>query len=352
LLVGANVDYPGPYVQRIAGDTSLAPAWPAAGLRLISSGANVFMAAGAQTPRLVRSDATHFIAVWVDVPIFNGGERVMCQRFSLSGTLDPAWPPNGLELDSLFSDYHHNLTCVEDGAGGVTVGWSETRRYRARHVRADGTMPGLYASGPLALFSGPTMGGINFSQGALARGKNDGCCVFWEDQVTGIRGRWFDGDGNVLGCGAPGDTCSALILAGSQYWNVPAAMADGNAGAYVLYSGYVGLYLADHYVTHAHYLGDATASVPPVGAKSSLALAVSPNPAHGALLARFTLPDARPARVELLDLAGRRVLAREVTGAGDRVESLAQSDALAPGVYLVCLTHAGQRRTARAVMVR
>src|SRR5206468_2157469 len=170
---------------------------------------------------------------------------------------------------------------------------------------------------------------IGFAQGALARGQSDGSCVFWQDNATGIRGRWLDGDGNALGCGAPDDTCSALILADTEA-RVAGATTDGSGGAYILYGKYVANFDERHYVTHTDDL--ASTSVPPAGRTPGLWLAISPNPAGGALTVTFVLPDARPARLEVLDLAGRRLLARDVSHAGEHVEQLG---ALAPGVYVV-----------------
>jgi hypothetical protein len=337
LIAGTSASFI-PFVQRIRGDTTVATGWPATGLRLISSG----MGDPTLPMRLVRSDANDFVAAWVGWTSDNS-EMVVCQRFSLAGSLDPAWPPDGVLVETVGSNDVHNLICVEDGAGGVTVGWSETARYRVRHVRADGTMPGLYASGPLSIDILPVNDGLFFVPGALARGQGDGSCVFWNDNVTGIRGLWLDGDGNALGCGTP-DNCPALILADTQP-RVVGAMADGSGGAYILYGKQDAN--GGHYVTHTDDL--ATTSVPPAGRTSGLWLAISPNPAAGALNVTFALPDARPGRLEVLDLAGRRLLARDVSHAGQHVETLG---ALAPGVYVVSVIQGGERRTARAVVVR
>ena len=86
-----------------------------------------------------------------------------------------------------------------------------------------------------------------------------------------------------------------------------------------------------------------------------LALAgLRPNPAITDGSVEFTLPDGEPARLELMDLAGRRLEALEVDslGAGDHRLDLARDRALAPGVYLLRLTHAGRSLTSRAVFLR
>jgi hypothetical protein len=136
LVAGTLISVGPPFVQRIRGDTTVATGWPATGL-LLSSGTGNPLA----PVRLVRSDANHFIAAWVRL---EGTQVVECQRFSLAGSLDPARPANGVRLDSLGSGNQNSiiLTCVEDGAGGVVVGWGETTRYRVRHIRADGIIPG------------------------------------------------------------------------------------------------------------------------------------------------------------------------------------------------------------------
>ena len=81
---------------------------------------------------------------------------------------------------------------------------------------------------------------------------------------------------------------------------------------------------------------------------------VRPNPSLSGLKAAFTLPDAATARLELSDLAGRRILARDVggLGRGDHVVDLAEGRRLAPGVYLVRLTRGSESLAARAVVIR
>jgi len=88
---------------------------------------------------------------------------------------------------------------------------------------------------------------------------------------------------------------------------------------------------------------------------SSLALAGSfPNPARGdRLVAAFSLVGREPARLELFDLAGRRLVAREVGafGAGAHRVDLAAGRRFAPGVYLLRLTQSGVTRTARVAVL-
>jgi hypothetical protein len=80
-----------------------------------------------------------------------------------------------------------------------------------------------------------------------------------------------------------------------------------------------------------------------------------PNPASGRLTIGFTLPNGAPARLELIDLAGRRVLSRDVgaLGAGAHQLDLSrEAAALRPGVYSIRLTQGGGALTRKVAIVR
>jgi hypothetical protein len=88
---------------------------------------------------------------------------------------------------------------------------------------------------------------------------------------------------------------------------------------------------------------------------SSLALeGARPNPgSRRSLTVWFELPSATSARLELLDLAGRRIAEREVgsLGPGRHAVNLASGARLAPGLYLIRLTQGQNRRTARVAVL-
>lgn len=78
------------------------------------------------------------------------------------------------------------------------------------------------------------------------------------------------------------------------------------------------------------------------------------NPALRGLVVSFSLPDASAARLDLLDVAGRRRVSRPVgeLGAGDHLLQLAAPGTLAPGMYLVRLTRGEESRVARVSIIR
>ena len=86
-----------------------------------------------------------------------------------------------------------------------------------------------------------------------------------------------------------------------------------------------------------------------------LALAgFSPNPAAGEPMVSFSLANGERARLEVFDLSGRTVVAREVgaLGGGSHRIGLGGEARLAPGVYWLRLSQAGRALTARGLVVR
>ena len=78
-----------------------------------------------------------------------------------------------------------------------------------------------------------------------------------------------------------------------------------------------------------------------------------PNPAVGELLASFTLPSDERARLQLLDVAGRVWLARDVgaLGAGSHVVRLSDAGSVPAGMYWLRLTQSDRSLLARGVVV-
>jgi hypothetical protein len=67
----------------------------------------------------------------------------------------------------------------------------------------------------------------------------------------------------------------------------------------------------------------------------------------------FVLPAAAPARLELVDVRGRMIAARDIgsLGAGRHVVDLAGERKLGAGIYVVRLTQGSLQRTTRVVVL-
>lgn len=82
--------------------------------------------------------------------------------------------------------------------------------------------------------------------------------------------------------------------------------------------------------------------------------ALSPQPASGAPEVELTLAASAPARLELIDVAGRRLAARDLAGLdpGAHTMRLDEAAALAPGLYWLRLVQGADRAHARLVLAR
>ena len=78
------------------------------------------------------------------------------------------------------------------------------------------------------------------------------------------------------------------------------------------------------------------------------------NPSLGGPVVRVTLPDARPATFEVLDVAGRRVLSRAVgaLGIGPHRVNLAEGGRWRPGIYLLRLRHPDRTFTSKVCVLQ
>ena len=98
-----------------------------------------------------------------------------------------------------------------------------------------------------------------------------------------------------------------------------------------------------------------TVSAPGARNPSGMALTrVRPNPAANSVVISFTLTDSGPARIELTDVAGRRILCRDLGALqpGNHSVRLPEAGALAAGVYWVRLAQGAEFVATRMVVAR
>jgi len=72
---------------------------------------------------------------------------------------------------------------------------------------------------------------------------------------------------------------------------------------------------------------------------------------HGAVTLLLALPRAEPVRLEVFDIAGRRVVSRELSGLGAGRQRVDLEERFSPGVYMLRLTQATETAVARAVVL-
>jgi len=208
------------------------------------------------------------------------------------------------------------------------------------------------------VFSAPTMygaGTINANSTVIADFNGDGIADFaLSDPQHGYpyeNGLLHIFAGHATG-GVPDGTFSlqSTYTVSSYCLSIAAADLNGDGMPDVAVAGY-GTEVVDI------LFGDCppVADVPDGGEPPALALAgARPNPASGrALKVEFTLATADPARLELFDVAGRRVAAREVgsLGPGPHTLDLAAGKRIAAGIYVIRFSQGRAARTARVAVL-
>jgi hypothetical protein len=140
---------------------------------------------------------------------------------------------------------------------------------------------------------------------------------------------------------------------GSCLWTVPNfATAQGRVAVVLVQSqdetGYV---VQGVLAASGQFSIQATTGVDPSATPEFALYELSPNPAHGSLRVRFGLADGRPATMEVLDVSGRRVLARDVGPLGPGRHQVEVLGGLRPGIYLVRLRQGRDMRVIRAAVL-
>ena len=375
-------------LQRVRPDGTFAPGWPATG-RVVR---NVPDMTG--VPDLLPDAADGAFLVWAS----SGDGSVRAVHVMGDGSLAPGWTSTGLTVTAPAAQYApvlgeetgrssfpvaYNFRDAPDGNGGLFVGWEDARgaagasvwitHWTGGGIPGDGwTVDGREVSDPTLLSH---LGGIAPAPGGSAY-------VAWSAVVNnfppfGYSHAWLERvnpeipvpalvslvsaaalDGRVrvewsLGGGSATATVYRSVAGGA--WTRVATLAPDGTGRIAYEDAAVapgtryGYRLGITASGVETFAGEAWVEVP------RLALALEgarPNPSPGGgLAAAFTLADDAPARLEALDLAGRRIAAAEVgsLGPGRHVVTLAR--AVPPGIYLLRLTQAGRAIDRRAAVL-
>lgn len=304
-------------------------------------------------PALVPSDASHYFAVWSAPAPDTGVQHVKVQRAGYDNALAPGWPTAGMVAVAPHKIFH--VTPLSDHAGGLYLVWYQDDGLpRATHVRADGTfVPGTDANGVVLFPPGPLREPQEgFAGGSLpymvADVTPDGRLLFaWDDAASGngIRVRWLLSD---LTSDPSEPVEGRLIMPNPQKTVVRAVHAAPDGGAYVAWDSEMGPICELGTVVEiwmTRLLPSSLVGVAPQ--RPALALsAPRPNPARSSVALDVTLPDDSPARVELIDVAGRVVRSQAMQGSGAHAIAFDGLAALSPGLYFARIRgHAGSVTT-------
>ncbi len=305
------------YASRVAADATLAPGWPVGGVRLDDpSVANVYgVSLGGD------GGGGSFLGWTVND---GGADAGYVQHLGPTGAIVPGWPLYGSRLASTCGQF--GVQVVPDGLGGTFVVWDEGSGYCERY--------GLFAQH----YAGGFATAVTVSL-ASEQVSEDAVRLVWSvAQPLGagvqVERRSSSSGWQELG---PPTSQGATELA----YEDRAVSAGTRYGYRLSYSD--GGQLA--------YSAETWVEVPAL----QLALqGLRPNPSAGEVNVAFTLQSGVQAMLELLDVSGRRVAAREVggLGAGSHVLKLAEAGQVPAGVYWARLSQGARHLLARGVVIR
>ena len=345
---------------------------PAAGSPV--TGFTVCTAAGEQRfASLVADGAGGAIVAWYDRR--SGGGDVYAQRVGPSGAVSAGWPEQGLAVCAAGGE-QYGPSAVTDGAGGAVIAWEDYRQdgagdVRAARVAADGTKPANWGTDGLAVCD------VAGAQSApLAQSVAGGTLLSWLDDRAVGSAHLFRAQRARTATPAlvkvevadrvtklvwrlPGAGVAALERAPEQGdWSEVARLSSDASGIVTFADR------APEEAVRVRYrvlstVGDNSARSEEVQVNVPLSFALAlhgarPSPSRDILRVSFSLPGSAPARLELLDIAGRRIEARDVgsLGAGHHLVEFGRTVRVPSGVYLLRLSQGGRSLTTIATVLR
>jgi hypothetical protein len=332
------------YAQRV--DAGGTPQWTADGVALCT------LAGYQQFPSIVPDGLGGALIAWMDGRAGSVYD-IFAQRVNAAGA--PQWAANGVALCSAANNQYYPKA-IADGAGGAIVTWQDNRSGTSHDIyaqRVNASGAAQWAVDGVALCSAS---GYQSSPAIISDGAG-GAIVTWEDARSGGTTHIYARSVNAVG--VPQWTADGIAVAAAANGQFsPAIAPDGAGGAIVAWDDIRGT-SADIYAQNINAdgsLGGPVAALPHPPLETLFGLrGAEPNPSAGELRVSFSLPDASPATLELLDLTGRRIVSQSVgnLGAGAHVVPLApQVAALPPGIYGVKLTQGSRRAFSKVAVVR
>jgi hypothetical protein len=301
---------------RVLPSGTVAPGWPAEGLVVSDP------TLGYDTNFGIAPDGTGggYFSFQYDYPS-------AVQHITAAGTAAPGWPPYGFRLATTSAQFEPQL--VPSSGGGSIAVWEERGGI--------GSRLGLFAQRFEP--TGPTPTPVRLSL-VSTEARQDRVVLLWDGPGAGlliasVERRAEDGAWQRLGRASTASPDRLRyedreVVAGSRY---AYRLAVGGGGA-------------------TDYTAESWVDVP-LGYSVALA-GFQPNPASGVPTVAFALADASPATLEVLDVSGRRLVARDVGGLGAGRHTLQlEGVALAPGIYWIRLAQSGTvRGSVRGLLMR
>lgn len=237
------------YAQHVLASGVVDPTWPLNGVLVCG-------ATGSQTiPRLVSDGSGGVLLGWTDSR--SGTADIYAHHLLASGTVDPAWPANGLAVCTATGS-QSGVQVVSDAAGGALLAWRDLRNdtdLYVMRVRSNGVVdPGWPADG-LPLASG--IGAQKF--GAVIPVISDGqggLFATWQDTRDGLEPDIYAQHLLVNGSSAAGWPANGLaVCKATNVQQFPSVSSDSAGGIFVGWEDLRNGTSADIYAQHVRASG-------------------------------------------------------------------------------------------------
>lgn len=231
------------FVQKIDNTGTLL--WNAA-----TQGVNICNAANNQlTSQIALGNSGSIYVTWTDLRAGTSNlNDIYVQRVLSDGTVDPAFPANGLLVCGAANN-QLNPNIVADGSGNAIITWADqragtataSRDIYAQKINADATIAWL-ANG-VSIISGDGFTQPNSSADGfkIVSDNAGGAIIAWDDARDGtsnlhVYAQRIDGNGNALWPLGAGEKAPIPVANGAANQRIPVMVSDNNAGAIVAFA--------------------------------------------------------------------------------------------------------------------
>ena len=357
----------GVMVGHVLSNGTIDARWPVGGLSVSEP------APASSAPGIVSDEQGGCFVTWQQSD-GTGASHPAIQHLLADGGVAPGWAAHGSTLTTeptepgsfrTYQGYAFAYSSVtSDGSGGVLFAWAQGTP-GGRHIYAQRIFSGGSSGSGSKRYEVATSGGWGEDGVPVAAsGSDDGLPTIVPDGSGGAFLAWQSvtatGDNEIFaqrvdagGATAAGwPTEGFLIASGPGTRQHPVVAADGSGGALVAWEdsrdGVSSIFMGR--------ANPAVAAVPIASPANRLTLeGIRPNPSvAGPLRVEFSLPNSDRATLELMDLAGRRVIEVEVgeLGAGAHVATLEAPRSLQAGVYWLSLRQDDGEVAKRCAVIR
>ena len=299
-------------------------------------------------PHVIADGAGGALFAWTDPRTSGNGSDIYALHIDRDAQRLPGWDFYGQPVcDAIGEQSQPRL--AQDGFGGAWVVWKDQRSdlagdLRCSHVLSNGAFASGFTSSGLQLV---TAAGVQ-GEARIAGDGAGGIFAVWRDERSGNADIYIQHvlANGTLPAGWPVNGKPLTTAAGTQ--EQPAIASTGAGRVLVAWRD---ARTSPSRIYAAAVVDAGTTAVPVTGAGALRISASASTPSEVRL--RLSLPTAGTARVEVVDVSGRRLASRECSGPLDAATvTLRAAVPLEPGRYFARVTQDGASASTGVIVLR